>query len=484
MADILKISTPLIDNSKTTVQPGKQVDPTQQFNLSEIDRVVQTNQQSEILKQHTGLLEQESPAILMNMLKDPSVTVSFLRNIYMLQEIIQLLPVNNSTLTQEIQQLFDSLLVDPKDVVSEMIRQEQTSTAFKGELFDFLRNLLSQSPKPEMSYGIANLLKSINGSLSRRNILDSVSNSFLFLAGNLKSSPKLAARLMTLSNLFRSDDAPNQFAALKGDALAVMKEIENSILFSPKIAKVLPLITYNLSRFNDNPDYLQDAASSLLTMIDGDRQKQTLMDLLYGFLTGSRLQPQSSRVMDVLADIINKQTAANMEGEEGEVEIMAGKKIPMEEFRLLSSEKIDKIVSSLLSSPCNYTPLLHFIVPVQDMDMKSFAEIWIDPNDEGETKRGGDSAENIHMLIVFDVDGIGRFEAELFVRQQDISLTLLCPPMYVSAFSGIATNIARSANGTGFRFKDIQIDRLERPRSLMDVFKALPRKRTGINMRV
>ena len=163
MADILKISTPLIDNSKTTVQPGKQVDPTQQFNLSEIDRVVQTNQQSEILKQHTGLLEQESPAILMNMLKDPSVTVSFLRNIYMLQEIIQLLPVNNSTLTQEIQQLFDSLLVDPKDVVSELIRQEQTSTAFKGELFDFLRNLLSQSPKPEMSYGIANLLKSING---------------------------------------------------------------------------------------------------------------------------------------------------------------------------------------------------------------------------------------------------------------------------------------------------------------------------------
>lgn len=485
MADILKISTPLVDNSKTTVQPGKQMDPANtQFNLSEIDRVVQTNQQSEILKQNTGLLEQESPAILMNMLKDPSVTVSFLRNIYMLQEIIQLLPVNNSTLTQEIQQLFDSLLVDPKDIVSELVRQEQTSTAFKGELFDFLRNLLAQSPKPEMSYGIANLLKSINGSLSRRNILDSVSNSFLFLANNLKSSPKLAARLMTLSNLFRSDDAPNQFAALKGDALAAMKEIENSILFSPKIAKILPLITYNLSRFNDNPDYLQDAASSLLTMIDGDRQKQTLMDLLYGFLTGSRLQPQSSRVMDVLADIINKQTAANMEGEEGEVEIMAGKKIPMEEFRLLSSEKIDKIVSSLLSSPCNYTPLLHFIVPVQDMEIKSFAEMWIDPNDEGETKKGGDSAENIHMLIVFDVDGIGRFEAELFVRQQDISLTLLCPPMYVNAFSGIATNIARSASGTGFRFRDIQIDRLERPRSLMDVFKALPRKRTGINMRV
>lgn len=120
MADILKISTPLID--KAPVQPGKQVaDPSVPFNLSEIEKVAQPNQQSEILKQNTGLLEQESPAILMNMLKDPSVTVSFLRNIFMLQEIIQLLPINNSTLTQEIQQLFDALLVKPGEIVPELI---------------------------------------------------------------------------------------------------------------------------------------------------------------------------------------------------------------------------------------------------------------------------------------------------------------------------------------------------------------------------
>lgn len=483
MADILKISTPLID--KAPVQPGKQVaDPSVPFNLSEIEKVIQPNQQSEILKQNNGLVEQESPAILMNMLKDPSVTVSFLRNIFMLQEIIQLLPINNSTLTQEIQQLFDALLVKPGDIVPELVRQEQTSTAFKGELFDFLRDLLAASPKPEMNYGVANLLKSINGTLSRRSILDSVSNSFQFLAMSLKSSPKLSARLMSLSNLFRADTAPNQFAALKNEALSLMKEVEGSILFTPKLAKVLPLVIYNLSRFNDNPDFLQDATASLLTLMDGEKQKQTLMDLLYRFLTGARMPQESSRVMDVLAQIIHKQSAADMEGEEGEVELMRGKKIPVEEMRLLSSEKIDKIVSSLLSSPCNYTPLLHFIVPVQDMDIKSFAEIWIDPNDEGESKGGEDAAENIHMLIVFDVEGIGRFEAELFVHQKDITLTLLCPPMYVAAFSGISTDIARSVGGTGYRFKDIAVDRLERPRSLMDVFKALPRKRTGINIKV
>ena len=36
------------------------------------------------------------------------MTVNYLKNIYMLEEIINLLPVNNNTVTQEIRQLFDA----------------------------------------------------------------------------------------------------------------------------------------------------------------------------------------------------------------------------------------------------------------------------------------------------------------------------------------------------------------------------------------
>ena len=35
----------------------------------------------------------------------------------MLEEIINLLPVNNNTVTQEIRQLFDALLIDPDHIV-------------------------------------------------------------------------------------------------------------------------------------------------------------------------------------------------------------------------------------------------------------------------------------------------------------------------------------------------------------------------------
>ena len=72
-----------------------------------------------------------------------------MKNIYLLQELIKLLPVNNKPLTQEIQQLFDQLMVAPEDIADEMMRQENASTSFKGEMFDFLRELLSQNPKQE-----------------------------------------------------------------------------------------------------------------------------------------------------------------------------------------------------------------------------------------------------------------------------------------------------------------------------------------------
>lgn len=487
MADILKISTPLLD--KAPVQPNKQVaDPSIPFNLGDITKVVQTNQQSELLKQNNGMVEKDvSPNILMNLMKDPSVTVGFLRNIFMLQEIIKLLPVNNSTLTQEIQQLFDALLVEPEEIVAEMTRQEKTSTAFKGALFDFLRDLVAKVPKPEMRYGVANLLKAINSTLSRRNILDSVSNSLFFLGDSVKSSPALSDKLMQLSQEFRFSDAAQRFPQLKEQAMALLRDVEGSVLFSPRLQKVLPLIVYNLSRYNDNPDFLQDATTSLLTLVDGEPNKQKLMNLLYQFLTeDAKMPPENSRVIDVLAQIINKQTVAGREERHGQLELMQGKSISEEDMQLLNSDKINKIVSSLLSSPCNFTPLLHFIIPVQAEEIRSFAELWIDPNDDAEKGGRGreDQAENIHMLVVFDVDGIGRFEAELFVQHQDIALTLLCPPMYVSAFSGLSTDISRAALQSGFRFKNIKIDRLERPRSLMDVFKTLPHKRTGVDVKV
>lgn len=222
MADILKVTSPVI--GKNIVQQNKNVtDPSIPFDLQEISHIARNPNSSALLSQHNIFQRDAGAATLMNLLKDPDVTVNYLKNITMLEEIISLLPVNNNTVTEEIQQLFQALLIHPDSIVDEMMRQEYSSTLFKGPLFDFLRSLVKENP--ELRTETAELLKAINSILSRKDAEDSAANGFSFLAEQLSASKNLAPRLRELAAGFRQDDG-TLFQELKLQAQALLKEME------------------------------------------------------------------------------------------------------------------------------------------------------------------------------------------------------------------------------------------------------------------
>lgn len=469
MPDLLKITTPVVNKADTQAVRQAQ-DAVTAFDLQNIQKVVKPEAQAELLKQNNGMLENaEAPTILMNLLKDPSVTVGVLKNIFMLQEIIGLLPVNNTPLTPELEQMFGALMVKPQDIVAELLRQEDTSTMFKGDLFDFLRSLVSQPGQTrETTASVATLLKALNNYMGNKDILDAVANTLQYMGQELEPSRELSGRLLELSSLFRREEAPEQFPALKQEVLAVLKDVEESILFSPKMQKVASITVYNLSRYNDNPTFLQDSIANLLIHLDA-RQRQQFQRAMASFLAPSRHQhpKQGSTVMDLLAKII-------------------GKEAQDKDLTLVNSEKIERIIHSLLSSPCNFTPLLHYVVPVQYDNMRAFAELWINPNGQEDEKDPDENVErNIHMLVVFDIEGIGRFETELYVRDQTIDLSLFCPPPYVRIFErAMKDGLSTAMAGLSYKLGGFRVERLERTRSLMDVFKSLPYKRTGVNVKI
>lgn len=469
IADILKITTPLVNRAQASV--GKPtVEPETQFNLQDVSRVAKPNAQAELLQQNNGLTEQENtPALLMNLLKDPSVTVSFLRNIFLLQEVVKLLPANNNPVTQEIEQLFQALMVPQDAIAGEMQRQEQASSAFKGEMFDFLRELVGQNPRyGELHEAVANLLKAVNHMLVRRDVLSAVGNSLSYLAQELEPSRALSTRLRELAAQFQSSDAGARFELLKKGVLEVFRDIENSILYSPKLSKVLSITVYNLSRYNDNNEFFQQSVSNLLMLLPSENLRGQFARTLEQFMrgVGARQPEQPSRIMDVLTQIIGLQ-AQN------------------EELSALGGEKVERIIHSLLSSPCNFTPLLHFVVPAIFEDTRAFAEMWINPNgQEDQPGRDGEGERAIHMLVVCDVEGAGRFELELYVRGEVIDLGLFCPPAFAEGYQGLAQELPRVIRGLPYKFGNIQIDKLERPRSLVEVFRSLPNKRTGVDVKV
>ena len=469
MADILRITTPLV-NRNQAVENKPNVGLATPFPLQDPSRVTKPGQQSGLLQQNNGMTQEETSALLLKLLKDPSVTVNFLQGISSMEAMIKLLPMHNNPFTQEMEQLFNQLLVPADQIAQELQRQEGGATLFKGRLFDLLREALRADPQQtQLREAAVTFLKALTAYLARQEALGSVGNGLGYLSQALSPSKELSQQLARLAARFQSADAPQQFQQLSREALALLGGLDESILFSEKTEKAVKMAIYNLSRYNGNEEFLRQATAGVLQQLRGDAARGQLLEALQAFLQGAAAgqgRKEGSSVMEALTRLLQRQA--------GSAEWMA-----------LSADKAEKILHSLLSSPCNFTPLLHFVLPVEYQDLHSFAEIWINPNGgEDQPPAGDQPGQALHLLLVFEIETIGRFEMELFVRDKTIDFSLYCPPAYTAAYRGMERQLRACAGQTGYEFGQVRVERLEHQRSLMDVFRSLPYKRTGVDVKI
>jgi len=279
MADILRVTTPLINKNQAPEMKRNVELTAQQFPLQDVSRVTKPSSQSELLSQNNGMIQQEeASALLLNLLKDPSVTVNFLKGISSMEALIRLLPANNNPFTQEIEQMFGELLVPSDQIAQEMQRQEDASTFFKGDLFDVLRQAMRQYPEQtELRDASVSFLKALTLFYTQREALGSVANSLQFLSDDLAASEGLAQKLAELAARYRGENAPLEAKDLRQETLALLKEVEESILFNEKDGKIVKMIIYNLSRYNDNGDFLQESISRMLMQLHGDNAREQFL---------------------------------------------------------------------------------------------------------------------------------------------------------------------------------------------------------------
>lgn len=492
MSDILRVTTPLV-NKTQVIDTRRSVENLTQFNLPDVTKVTRARPDNELQMQNNVLTgEEKTTALLMDLIKDPSVTVAYLRNISLLQEVFSLLPAANKAVTEEIREMFTALLLTPEELTDELRRQEEGSSQFKGELFDIIRDIIEQqassarkalkggdeSSGPElMKYAslrrtVADLLKALSGYTSREDVLDGLANNLEYLSKSLAPSRALSEELLLLSARFRRDDAPARFESLKKEVIALLAKVDESILLSPKIRKMASLTIYNLSRLGGDIDFLESALGRLFDYVPENELRERILGLVMEFVErepiekGTEEAAGRSKVLHKLISIIDRQSE--------DAEILRG-----------TGDRLEKIVQSLLSSPCNFTPLLHYILPMEHMGTRSFMELWINPNGEEDApERAAVKGETYHLFAVFDIGDLGRFNMELYVRDKTVDFFLYCPPAFTKSFAGTGREIGKALNAFGYQFGDVRITDLERERSLMEVFRSLPYKRTGVDVKI
>lgn len=149
-------------------------------------------------------------------------------------------------------------------------------------------------------------------------------------------------------------------------------------------------------------------------------------------------------------------------------------------LKSLSSMSRSDIMQGLLTAPGVFTPLLHYLVPIDDGEMKAFGELWADPDAEN---RNG-AKESKHLFLCFDIEDVGYFELELQTQDKNLQVTLLCPAGTESIFRPVKDDIGRLAAANGYTAEGTRIGALIKKRDLTQVFPKIQEKRSGLNVKI
>lgn len=277
MAQIPQINNPI--TAKNYNYSSRPMDPnTEPFDIVKLAGVQGSgNSSSSGARSCLEMGNRELIPLQVQVAKDPTLAVETLKDLLNIEVLNQALINGHTELYGKLEDLAASLYVKPEELVQEIQNQEQQNTMFSGhEFYDVLREVAKTTTDPSTKELIGNLLKSINFAQNKNEILGALRANMKFLSEYFSPNEKLSAKLLNLSQEWGAADADKYFNYLKGETLAVMKDVSGSLLNDERTQMLIPLITHNLSRYNNSPYMCKEYFNLLLSQISSGTLRESL----------------------------------------------------------------------------------------------------------------------------------------------------------------------------------------------------------------
>lgn len=277
MAQIPQINNPI--TAKNYNYSSRPMDPnTEPFDIVKLAGVQGSwNSSSSGARSRLEMGNRELIPLQVQVAKDPTLAVETLKDLLNIEVLNQALINGHTELYGKLEDLAASLYVKPEELVQEIQNQEQQNTMFSGhEFYDVLREVAKTTTDPSTKELIGNLLKSINFAQNKNEILGALRANMKFLSEYFSPNEKLSAKLLNLSQEWGAADADKYFDYLKGETLAVMKDVSGSLLNDERTQMLIPLITHNLSRYNNSPYMCKEYFNLLLSQISSGTLRESL----------------------------------------------------------------------------------------------------------------------------------------------------------------------------------------------------------------
>lgn len=384
-----------------------------------------------------------------------------------------------------LQNLSESLLNDSHTqtllpIVTHNLSKYNTNSSMLREYFN---QLLTQIPSYELRNELSGSFEGLLAKLSKNNSLNNytiseqknqVENSNF--SNEYQTNPIISSYLtenlddeayLTAQGLINPDFS-HYITGLHNGNLSSEDVIKNLIasLFGDNSVK-----NEFLQQFSSigNPDNMVEYLNNLLDSIPEGELKNQIYDVLEEAVTnmeernpfGGAVNAKSSSI-HALTDFVERN-------------------INHPALKSIDSFNASNLLQSMINAPGVMTPLAHYILPIQVEDTRAFGELWVDNNDES-GNGGSSTGKNHHLFLTFDVDTYGRFEVDVYAKDNDVSVNLLYPPSFVRNVGSVIERINRIAAATQYRITGFNTGILREPHNLTQIFPKLSERRAGLNV--
>lgn len=370
----------------------------------------------------------------------------------------------------ELSQVLEMLEMNEGEFLQFLKDQVASGSRFGGPLFDLLRTAYRDAGSPGLRGDILQFLKQYGDWASTSHV-----------EGNLLRSLDQIARSMPRSWGGRV----TEFLALLQNGIAAGDRTGNLKLLQREI---LPYLSDYVARSHD-----MGRARGLLTMLvldvaryengSQDSLLQSLHHLMnYGALKGSLGGLSSEALLSLV-----HHSAFGQPGHQGvfadHLSAAAGRAL-RGSAGAEAQEAFRALVDSILINESVYMPLNHYLLPLRWKNRTMFSELWVDPDADRDREGGSSQNRTVRLLLKADVQPFGLFDVVLTCRGKAVDLDVRCPDQ-IAPFSALIRNaLTGILRDNGLEAGSVQVEKLEHPLTVSEVFPMIFQGRDSIDVKV
>ena len=479
MPDLLGVTNPVPGHDNSNVNRNIPVSPndTRIQNAPDPSRVSRPDNRTE--RQDTGDSSRASQglrydsnfaAFLQRMANTPGMGES-LRTLFAMYEGKVVSSGIEEGLAGEMGALLNMLQMDESQLGKFLFSQMADGTRFGGALFDLLRSAYASGSSEAMRGNILQFLKKYGDYSSTDHIQGNLLRTLTRLTRAIPASwgSQLLPMVSQLEGKMNAGDRAGALKLLQGSILPFLSGYTSKTNDMGLSRTLISMLALDISRYENGSEDSLLQAFHQLTSSPGLREK------LGGLSDEGLLQLLDSTSFakaaegDHFASQLSRAAQRALQGG-------AGNEV-QEAFR--------NIVSAFLINESVHMPLNHILLPLEWDGKMVFSEMWVDPDAEENLKKGrSDRPNTLRFLFKIDIQDLGFFDMVLACQGERVDIQVLCPEKVVPFTQLVQGELSRILTENGLSAGAVQVQRMERPLTISEVFPKIFEGENSINVKI